>query len=291
MNLNDSGIVNMSNNLDVDDRNPQWSPNGQMLAFTSASSVVIVDQVGEVVGKFAPNNNLANYPSWSFDSEFVAFHTTIDDNFEIYMMRYDGTNLTQLTDNFSNDESCPNWSPDGKYISYGLHPEMSAGFDLYIMHPDGSDIIGSFATWAGTTSMCPLIDWSPHGNYLAAINRNLTVIDPVQPNQVQMIAECAIGYPDWSPDGTKIVFARDECTGDFNKSEIYMIDFDGTNLVRLTKNAYGDYHPVWSPDGKGIAFVSTRDGNREIYIMNEYGNQQTNLTQNPSDDDEPIWQP
>jgi len=56
---------------------------------------------------------------------------------------------------------------------------------------------------------------------------------------------------------------------------------DGTGVTQLTKNDFvEDDDPVWSPDGKHIAFHSTRDGDEEIFVMNPDGTNQTQLTFN-----------
>jgi Tol biopolymer transport system component len=54
-------------------------------------------------------------------------------------------------------------------------------------------------------------------------------------------------------------------------SEIYLINVDGTGLLRLTDDAGADVDPAWSPDGKRIAFSSDRSGGLEIYIMDADG--------------------
>ena len=66
---------------------------------------------------------------------------------------------------------------------------------------------------------------------------------------------------------------------------------DGSSQTRLTKNPVRRWQPVWSPDGRQIAFVSQRDGNYEIYVMNADGSNQTSLTQNPVSDEQPVWSP
>jgi len=68
--------------------------------------------------------------------------------------------------------------------------------------------------------------------------------------------------------------------------------FANIGQKRLTKNGATDFHPAWSPNGKKIAFVSTRDLNSEMYAMNPDGTGQTNLTQFPAvNDGQPDWQP
>jgi Tol biopolymer transport system component len=108
-------------------------------------------------------------------------------------------------------------------------------------------------------------------------------------------------YPDWSPDGTKIAFARDNGTG-FN--EIYVMNADGSRQTRLTESVAndtsfshsGDFEPTWSPDGTKIAFTSYRDAtiaspNTEIYVMNADGSGITRLTDEFESDLQPSWSP
>ncbi len=95
-------------------------------------------------------------------------------------------------------------------------------------------------------------------------------------------------YPFWSPDGRRIVFQSDRIDGN---REIYLMNADGSGLVRLTQNAAEDQTPVWSPDGTRIAFQSDRDGNLEIYVMNADGSGQRNLTRHPAEDSHPKWSP
>ncbi len=60
------------------------------------------------------------------------------------------------------------------------------------------------------------------------------------------------------------------------------MNIDGSSPQRLTTNEGRDLVPMWSRDGKQIAFNSTRDGNWEVYLMNEDGSNQVNLTNNPA---------
>ena len=80
--------------------------------------------------------------------------------------------------------------------------------------------------------------------------------------------------------------------------EIYLRKADGP-VVQLTRNSADDSWPVWSPDGRKIAFVSDRDGDAEVFVMNADGARVRQLTRNsPSSpeaadaaDHSPAWSP
>ena len=71
--------------------------------------------------------------------------------------------------------------------------------------------------------------------------------------------------------------------------DVFLMDLDGSNQIRLTNNLAYDDQPKWSPDGTKIAFMSDRDGNFEIYTMNADGSGQTRITNNFAADGFPAW--
>ena len=66
-------------------------------------------------------------------------------------------------------------------------------------------------------------------------------------------------YPAISPDGQTIVFSY--------QGDIYKVPAAGGQAVPLTIHESYDYMPVWSHDGKSIAFASDRYGNFDVFVM------------------------
>ena len=73
-----------------------------------------------------------------------------------------------------------------------------------------------------------------------------------------------------SPDGSEIVFCY--------KGDIYKVAAKGGNAVQLTTQPSYEESPIWSPDGKQIAFASDRDGNMDVFVMSAKGGSAKKLT-------------
>jgi TolB protein len=81
--------------------------------------------------------------------------------------------------------------------------------------------------------------------------------------------------PQFTPQGDKIIYVSEK----ENSTDIYSINFDGTNITNLSNavKPYGTYYCL-STDGSKIAYSSYRDGQIDIYIMNCDGTHQQRLT-------------
>ncbi len=220
--------------------------------FAGIGAVVIALIIGSfALGMYTMSRDAANGR--------IAFTSDHDGDVDIYVMNSDGSGVEQLTDNDSVDTS-PSWSPDGDRIVFTSDRDNDEEiYNLYAMNADGSGV-------------------------------------------EQLTDDCSNGDPAWSPDGSRIAFT--------SLGDIYVMNADGSGKIQLTgepndscaqlffsdrdgqhawyvRNADGsielymgddsridgpgDTDPVWSPDGKRIAFQTMNNEGGGIYVMNADG--------------------
>jgi dipeptidyl aminopeptidase/acylaminoacyl peptidase len=90
----------------------------------------------------------------------------------------------------------------------------------------------------------------------------------------------SVSSPRISPDGTTVLFSRGyvDTRSDQNRSNLWLIGTDGTRLRQLTDGDWSDSSPVWSPDGRRIAFLSDRSGSTQLHVLWADTREQLQLT-------------
>jgi Tol biopolymer transport system component len=170
---------------------------------------------------------------WSPDGKKIAFsaRSAGERSLDIYVINADGTGETNLTRTKTSSEDAPSWSPDSKKVTYlrGSDPSGEIYNDIYVMNSDG-------------TSQTRLIRAKDTKTF-----------------------EVGLESPVWSPDGEQIAFIRTTRV-DFvhsspssavpatGPSGLYVMKPDGTGLEKLSKEMPYAQAPLWSPEGKEIAF-------------------------------------
>ncbi len=256
MNVDGSGLINLTNRSAESELRPTWSPDGTRIAFNREvdvnnhdSEIFVMNADGSGLMRLTNSSGADELPVWSPDGSRIAFISYRDNpsgGTGIFVMNADGTNVKRLTFNPIFSDSSPAWSPDGTRIAFAARRDGSPQHQLYVINADGSNL--KRLTFGGQFD---------HG-------------------------------PAWSPDGSRIAFTsrRD---GNF---EIYVMDSDGGNQKRVTNNPEDDGTPSWSPDGTKIVFWTSRDHSYgEIFVMNADGSNPVNISNHESFDMEPRWRP
>ena len=283
------------------------------IAFTSGGIFVMNSDSSNQTSITSGGWTIAREPAWSPDGSKLLFTL----NNQIYVMNADGSNKIQLTEHLGSDSS-PTWSPDGTKIAFASRRSIDFNLaQIYVMNADGSNQtrLTNYQTCPHEQD-CVAPAWSPDGSKIAfatwerLVDGGILVPDDIYvmnangSNQINLTgSEHHDEAPTWSPDGARIGFTRQPSfvpmhetdVGNLNEVEIYVMNANGGNQVRLTNNSAEDFDPAWSPDGSKLAFASTRDGNPnrspEIYVMNTDGSSQIRLTHNPdASSSGPTWQ-
>ena len=161
--------------------------------------------------------------------------------------------------------------------------------ELYVMDYDGND--SHAMTTYRSIVMTPA--WSPDGEKIAftSFRRGSADIEILsrldrRPYTFDRPGGTTI-TPAWSPDGSKIALATSR---DGSNTEIYVADWNGKNLRRLTVSKAVNVSPTWNPrTGHQLAFTSDRGGSPQIYIMDDDGTNIKRLVEEGGHAVEPSW--
>lgn len=259
-----SGKVRLTNDTTFDS-DPQFSPNGKLIAFSRDVDLTDMGSNFDIV-TFRPNGSGLvdltaasplygeSQPAFSPDGRLIAFSgdtapgsPSIGD---IYVMKASGAGAVNLTNTPTISEGGPEFSPDGKRIAYTGGPFSNR--DVFVMNANGSNQLNLTSSWpAGDDS------------------------------------------PSFSPDGKKIAFARDTDTGMGFAFKVFVMNANGTGAGAISGAATDD-SPAFSPDGKRIVFrriVAMGPENEfDLFVSNANGSGAIDLTAGLQVESNPSWE-
>jgi Tol biopolymer transport system component/DNA-binding winged helix-turn-helix (wHTH) protein len=188
----------------------------------------------------------------------------------------------RLTDS-PEDDSHPRWTSDGRIRFFRVDADRQT--KSFIMNADG----GSQTQVQDFRDLKHGV-WSPDGTKV--------VFDKPSDKTTSYLAnadgsnEVALpfirGNFDWSFDSKEIVYQK---TVEATNTDIFVYTLETKQSRNITSHPGFDADPSFSPDGKQIVFVSSREGNLELYLINKDGDGLTRLTFDPSDDSHPVFSP
>jgi Tol biopolymer transport system component len=244
INVDGTGLVNLSNTPATMEATPQWSPDGSRIAFFKDDGIYLMNSDGSNVIKLVTGAALWD---WSPEGRRIAFLRDRD----IHVINADGTgetNLTNSPDRFK--QAPPSWSPDGRTIAFTASPPNLSWTEIYVVNPEGTGQARLTDNEANDDS--PL--WSPNSKLIAFntdrdrgdMHDSREIYDMRPDGRKQTNLTNTLGSTDpsgedellsgWSPDGRQILYQR--------SGRIWVMNANGkkqTDLNQIGKD------PAWSP--------------------------------------------
>jgi TolB protein len=269
-----------------------WSHDGQYLSYFAADLAGAGLYALPINGDRKPVEVLRNKfqnlgPRLSPDNKFMAFASNSSGRNEIYVVPFDpkaagSTAPAPIQISTEGGTGMTFWRKDGKELFY-----LAA--DRSIMSVD----VGTGATPFGK----PRVLWRPAADILAGIApgttsvsrdgekfviavprpllRQLTVYDRSGKAVTTVPQAGFYNQPGLSPDGTRAVVMRNDAQN--GNLDIWVVELATGKGIPITNDTFPDNAPIWSPDGKQVAYVSTREGISGIYRKNADGTGEAEL--------------
>lgn len=242
------------------------------------------EDVYELVGvsdpRISPDGATVAYVLTTIDAEENAYRSAI------WVVPTDGSARPRRFSHGPKRDTSPRWSPDGGRLAFVSDREGDGGGQLYVIPSDGGEAL-----------------------------------------QITDLGKEGVAEPEWSPDGTAIAFTarvRDtayEETDDRRRPprhikrlkhkldsvgwtfdrprHLFVVPADGSRApTQITRGAYEDGGPAWSPDGRRIAFTSARHrdwdidlGANDVYVVDRAGGGPRRVTRTEGGYGLPSWSP
>ena len=245
---------------------PTWSPGGRYLVYfyfdsNRPDALCMIDVQANAEPKTILENigNMGD-PSWSPDGRYLVYHNDQRDSRERDIFKLDVTTgvTTNLTANSKVWDSVPTWSPDGQWIAFvsDRSGEGKALDDIWLMKPDGTGL------------------------------KNLTDNGYDWEDQ----------FPAWSSDGKQIAFFRYNLVGKPDKGGpggLWVMKADGSqpHLAYAMEGLAPLFPPVWSPDGKQLAFMRGEPKEEDVWAVSLNDGHAIQVSDLPGREGSIAWSP
>lgn len=246
MNPDGSNQTRLTNNAATDEF-PAFSRDGR-IAFSSDrdgnTEIYVMNTNGTGQTRLTNNSAQDTVPAFSPDATKIVFASNSNGNHEVYVMNDDGSGQTNLSNN-SADDTFPTFNAAGSKIGFATDRTTPfVSYEIWVMDVDGNNQAPLITSHFDQQ----LPSYSPDGSKIGYTIEGLTgiaIADADGSNELVIPIDTLGGFSSFSPDSTRIAFQKIE-TGVGNY-EIFVMNRDGTNRIRLTNNSAVHCCPSWGP--------------------------------------------
>jgi TolB protein len=244
---------------------------GSQVTFSTGKKIMVADFDGQGAYAVTRNDAINILPAFSPTGGQIAFTSYMRGNPDLYSVPAGGGRPKRLS-HFDGMNTGASWSPDGTKLAVTLSKDGNA--EIYIVSASDGGILKRLTDnrYIDTSPA-----FSPDGSEIAFVSNReggpqIFVMGADGSNQKRVSTVGNYNQtPAWNPrKGTRQLAytARDDAS---NRNDIVTIDLATGKMVRITQNQGNNEEPTWSPNGRVIAFSSTRSTGTGIYLANADG--------------------
>ena len=230
---------------------PSWSPDGRQIAFSMQGSLWRISAEGGEAIQLTSGPHYDGSPDWSPDGKRIAFTRDTGKVIDLWVVDAGGGEPRKLTQSVGFSVN-PRWSPDGRTILFDS--------------ADGAEAIELRALAVADGSIRPIV---------ADAFQNIT--------------------GDWSPDGGRVVFVSNRPWGERRiqgTGGLWTLRLgESEPEILLPEETVWHARPVWSPDGRKVAYGSYRSGRIQLWVMSVPHGNPMQITRGEGEIFTPAWSP
>jgi Tol biopolymer transport system component len=265
---------------------------GGRLAFTATQAggtdLRYMDEKGAVHLLSGPEVDVPSF-RWSPDGTRLAFSRRTGSGFDIYTVRYDGSELVRLTES-PGDDLNPSWSPSGGELTFLRVEGDSSG--VWIASLDGAPPRQLTSGSHSTEDKGPR--WSPEGGLIVFVarpadgfGRPVLWVVSSDGSGLRQLGQSGTVFlePEWSPDGRSLAVGSSAQPG----WKLDVVSSDFADWAQVATSGQAVFTPAWSPTGDRLAYTK-HDGNKfGAYLLDLGSGVETRITPVDQNRSSPVW--
>ena len=239
-------------------------------------NIYVADYDGANQRRITITRSLDITPQWSPDTKSIAYTTYRTGFPDIVIADMSGRTSAQTPAKGSADKQnyLPAWSPDGSKLAFMSNRDGNP--EIYVVNRDGSGM--RRLTNHPENDVTPT--WSPSGNQIAfTSNRSgspqIWIMNADGSGQTRITSESWCDRPTWSPAPFNEIAYASRSGGGY---DIRIFEFATKNTRTVTDGVGSNESPAFSPNGRHIAYVSTRAGKAQIFTIARDGKDRRQIT-------------